>query len=54
MLRAVQLSGQAFLAGTQVDDRFAIRACIVNPGMTGSDVDAMISGIRARAAAPVE
>lgn len=52
MLRAVQLGGRAFLAGTQVDDRFALRACIVNPGLTGADVDAMIGDIRARAAAP--
>ena len=52
MLRAVQLGGQAFLAGTQVDGHFALRACIVNPGMTGADVNAMISDIRARALAP--
>lgn len=51
VLRAVQLGGQAFLAGTQVDGHFALRACIVNPGMTGADVDAMISDIRARALA---
>ena len=43
VLRAVQLGGRAFLAGTQVDGHFALRACIVNPGMTGADVDAMIS-----------
>ena len=52
VLRAVQLGGRAFLAGTQVDDRFALRACIVNPGLTGADVNAMIGDIRARAAAP--
>ena len=48
-LRAVQLGGRAFLAGTQVDGRFAFRACIVNPGMTGAGIDALLADIRARA-----
>jgi glutamate/tyrosine decarboxylase-like PLP-dependent enzyme len=51
VLRAVQLGGRAFLAGTQVDGRFAVRACIVNPGMTAADIDAIITDIRTRAAA---
>ena len=51
VLRAVQLGGRAFLAGTEVDGRFAVRACIVNPGMTAADIDAIITDIRTRAAA---
>ncbi len=47
LLRAIQLSGQAFLAGTRVDGAFALRACIVNPGMTRADVAAIIAGLRA-------
>lgn len=49
LLRAVQLGGQAFLAGTQVDGRFALRACIVNPGMTAADIDAIIADLRRHA-----
>jgi hypothetical protein len=32
-----------------VDGRFAFRACIVNPGMTGAGIDALLADIRARA-----
>jgi aromatic-L-amino-acid decarboxylase len=46
LLRAVQLGGQAFLAGTRVDGAFALRACLVNPGMTGADVAAIIAELR--------
>jgi glutamate/tyrosine decarboxylase-like PLP-dependent enzyme len=49
VLRALQLGGCTFLAGTQVDGRFAFRACIVNPGMTAADLDALITDIRTRA-----
>jgi aromatic-L-amino-acid/L-tryptophan decarboxylase len=51
VLRAVQLGGRAFLVGTQVDGQFALRACIVNPGMTAADIDVIITDIRSRAAA---
>jgi glutamate/tyrosine decarboxylase-like PLP-dependent enzyme len=49
VLRAVQLGGRAFLAGTRLDGRFALRACIVNPAMTQADVRDMLSVIRAAA-----
>jgi aromatic-L-amino-acid/L-tryptophan decarboxylase len=52
VLRAVQLGGQAFLAGTKVDGQFAIRACIVNPGTTAAGIDAIITDIRTHAASP--
>jgi aromatic-L-amino-acid decarboxylase len=49
VLRAVQLGGRAFLAGTRLDGRFALRACIVNPAMTKADVRDLLSDIRTAA-----
>jgi aromatic-L-amino-acid decarboxylase len=50
VLRAVQLGGRAFLAGTTVDGAFALRACIVNPGLTTARVPGLLRDIRDRAA----
>ena len=50
MLKAVQLGGRAFLAGTSVDGAFALRACIVNPGLTAARVPGLLRDIRDRAA----
>jgi hypothetical protein len=50
VLRAVQLSGRAFLAGTTVDGAFALRACIVNPGLTRDRVPVLLDDVRDRAA----
>lgn len=50
VLRAVQLGGHAFLAGTTVDGAFALRACIVNPGLTAARVPDLLRDIRDRAA----
>jgi aromatic-L-amino-acid decarboxylase len=50
VLRAVQLGGRAFLAGTTVDGVFALRACIVNPGLTAARVPGLLRDIRDRAA----
>ena len=47
VLADIQLGGRAFLAGTTVDGAFALRACIVNPGTTEADVDAMVAEVRA-------
>ena len=49
LLAAVQLGGRAFLAGTRVDGRFALRACVVNPLMTAADLDAILADLRTRA-----
>jgi aromatic-L-amino-acid decarboxylase len=46
LLRALQASGRAFLAGTRVDGRLALRACIVNPATTTADTRAIIAEIR--------
>jgi hypothetical protein len=49
VLKAVQLGGRAFLAGTTVDGAFALRACIVNPGLTTARVAGLLGDIRDRA-----
>ena len=51
VLKAVQLGGRAFLAGTTVDGAFALRACIVNPGLSAAGVTGILDDVRARAAA---
>jgi hypothetical protein len=47
VLSAVQLGGRAFLAGTTVDGRFALRACVVNPGSSVNDADAVLAEVTA-------
>jgi aromatic-L-amino-acid/L-tryptophan decarboxylase len=50
VLKAVQLGGRSFLAGTIVDGAFALRACIVNPGLTAARVPGLLRDVRERAA----
>jgi glutamate/tyrosine decarboxylase-like PLP-dependent enzyme len=50
VLESVQLGGRAFLAGTTVNGAFALRACIVNPGLTAARVPGLLRDIRDRAA----
>jgi len=45
ILTAVQHSGQAFIAGTTVAGRGALRVCIVNPGAKLDDIDALAVAI---------
>jgi len=47
VLTQVQLGGKAFLAGTTVDGMFALRACVVNPGMGSADAEAIVAEVRA-------
>ncbi|GGM25387.1 pyridoxal phosphate-dependent decarboxylase family protein [Dactylosporangium sucinum] len=49
VLATVQASGRAYLAGTTVDGAFALRACVVNPGTTTADADALLTEVRAAA-----
>ncbi len=42
----VQWGGLSFVAGTTVHGRPALRACIVNPGTTHADIDALIAEVR--------
>jgi aromatic-L-amino-acid/L-tryptophan decarboxylase len=50
LLHALQAAGRAFLAGTRVDGRFALRACIVNPATTTADTRAIMAEVRRCAA----
>jgi aromatic-L-amino-acid/L-tryptophan decarboxylase len=50
LLHALQAAGRAFLAGTRVDGRFALRACIVNPATTTADTRAILAEVRRCAA----
>lgn len=46
LLARLQRDGRAFLAGTEIDGRFALRACIINPLTTTADTDAILGEIR--------
>jgi aromatic-L-amino-acid/L-tryptophan decarboxylase len=45
IVTAVQHSGQAFIAGTTVAGRAALRVCIVNPGAAPDDIDALVAAV---------
>ena len=45
VLAAVQLGGKAFLSSTVLDGRTWLRACIVNPGTTPDDIDAVLDAV---------
>jgi len=46
ILEDVQLGGKAFLSGTVLNERFWLRACIVNPLSTESDLGAMLDAVK--------
>ena len=46
ILEDVQLGGEAFLSGTMVDGRFALRACIINPRSNPADIETLVRVIR--------
>ena len=39
LLQRIQLGGKAFLSGTVINDKFWLRACIVNPRTLNEDID---------------
>jgi aromatic-L-amino-acid/L-tryptophan decarboxylase len=45
ILRDVQLAGDAFVSSTELDGRFVLRACFVNPRTTAADVEAIAEEI---------
>jgi aromatic-L-amino-acid/L-tryptophan decarboxylase len=47
VLSALQLGGRAFLAATTVNGVFALRACVVNPGSSAADADAVLAEVTA-------
>ena len=47
ILSHVQLGGAAFLSGTVIDNRFWLRACVVNPLTTRADIDLLVGAVLA-------
>jgi glutamate/tyrosine decarboxylase-like PLP-dependent enzyme len=45
VLRRVQLGGEAFLTGTELDGAFVLRACITNPRMRPEDADRLVAAV---------
>lgn len=45
LLKAIQLGGDAFLSGTTLDGRFALRACFVNPRTRPADLDVLVEAL---------
>jgi glutamate/tyrosine decarboxylase-like PLP-dependent enzyme len=45
-LQRLQLSGTLFVSSTTIDDRFWLRACIVNPRATRGDVQSIVDTVR--------
>jgi len=46
LVRAVQVAGRVFLAGTTVRGAAALRACVVNPRARHGDIDVLLSDVR--------
>ena len=46
LLQAIQLSGRAFLSGTVIDNKFWLRACIVNYRTSAADIDDLLELVR--------
>lgn len=42
-LRRLQLGGEAFVGGTEIDGRPALRACIINPRSSAEDIDRLVA-----------
>jgi aromatic-L-amino-acid/L-tryptophan decarboxylase len=50
ILEMVQLGGEAFLSGTVNNDKFWLRACIVNPPARRTDIDRLYDALHQTAA----
>ena len=46
LVERIQAEGQAFLTGTVLRGRFALRACVLHYGTTEADIDALIGIVR--------
>jgi aromatic-L-amino-acid/L-tryptophan decarboxylase len=46
LLRRLQLGGEAFISGTVLRGRFALRACIVNYKTRDEDIDRLVDLVR--------
>jgi glutamate/tyrosine decarboxylase-like PLP-dependent enzyme len=45
VLRDVQLGGDAFVSSTELDGRFILRACLINPRTTEADLSRILAAI---------
>ena len=54
ILLKVQLGGKAFISSTLINDRFWLRACIVNPRATRADIHILVETLRHTIPAPEE
>jgi hypothetical protein len=45
-MERVQVGGEAFLSGTVLRGRFALRACVLNYGTTEEDLAALVEVVR--------
>ena len=50
VLTAIQLGGEAFLSGTELDGRPVLRACFINPRTTAADVERIAELVASTAA----
>ena len=46
LMERIQAEGRAFLTGTVLGSRFALRACVLHYGTTETDVDALVDVVR--------
>jgi glutamate/tyrosine decarboxylase-like PLP-dependent enzyme len=46
LVERIQAEGRAFLTGTVLRGRFAVRACVLHYGTTDADVDALVEIVR--------
>jgi aromatic-L-amino-acid/L-tryptophan decarboxylase len=46
LVERIQAEGRAFLTGTVLRGRFALRACVLHYGTTETDVDALVDVVR--------
>ena len=46
LVEQIQADGQAFLTGTVLRGRFALRACVLHYGTTEGDIDALVETVR--------
>jgi hypothetical protein len=47
ILKTIQLGGEAFISSTVMDNKFWLRACIVNPRANKSDIEALYESLMA-------
>ena len=46
LMEALQAGGEAFVSGTLLRGRFALRACVLHYGTTEADIEALLDAVR--------